>query len=253
MYLSRMQCRTFLTGAILGLVGLSALPSQAENKVVFPSALLAYAKLHRAAPKAAHTIAPGDPMHSVSGLQARIAKLLSPDPHAPKKSKAELEEERREVAAEMREEFMRRHSKNAGKARQEPKEEKEGARSAEWEAARLYQLQQRAFPNDTLDPNALFRASQQRDRLAPANGGIPAKPNAPKANGITVDAILPPNPTPVPIPVTAQWEFVGPRNGISGSFAGRVNALTYDPNNPSIIYLGAAKGGVWKTTDGGTN
>lgn len=34
---------------------------------------------------------------------------------------------------------------------------------------------------------------------------------------------------------------------------GRVTAIVVDPLNPQTIYLGAAQGGVWKTTDGGKN
>jgi photosystem II stability/assembly factor-like uncharacterized protein len=52
---------------------------------------------------------------------------------------------------------------------------------------------------------------------------------------------------------TTQWTSIGPapvqRSGIS--FSGRVRALAVDPTNTSIVYLGAADGGVWKTTDGG--
>jgi hypothetical protein len=35
--------------------------------------------------------------------------------------------------------------------------------------------------------------------------------------------------------------------------SGRVTGIATDPNNPSTIYIAAAGGGVWKTTDGGTN
>ena len=54
------------------------------------------------------------------------------------------------------------------------------------------------------------------------------------------------------------WEFVGPINyGVvetdASPVSGRVNALAYDRNRNGTRYLGAAMGGVWKTTDfGGT-
>ncbi len=35
--------------------------------------------------------------------------------------------------------------------------------------------------------------------------------------------------------------------------SGRVTALAINPANSNIVYLGAAQGGVWKTTDGGTS
>jgi len=33
---------------------------------------------------------------------------------------------------------------------------------------------------------------------------------------------------------------------------GRTTALAIDPTNTQVIYAGAAEGGVWKTTNGGT-
>lgn len=45
-----------------------------------------------------------------------------------------------------------------------------------------------------------------------------------------------------------QWEFAGPVN-----IGGRTSDLEYDPNNPEIIYAGAATGGVFKSTNGGLN
>lgn len=50
------------------------------------------------------------------------------------------------------------------------------------------------------------------------------------------------------------WRLIGPQpldfyplKGLSG----RVTALAVDPRNSNTVYLGAAEGGVWKTTDGG--
>lgn len=45
-----------------------------------------------------------------------------------------------------------------------------------------------------------------------------------------------------------QWQLRGPTN-----FMGRVTAVVADPTNPQTAYVGAALGGVWKTTDGGAN
>lgn len=42
------------------------------------------------------------------------------------------------------------------------------------------------------------------------------------------------------------WLFAGPTN-----VGGRISDLEYDPNNASIVYAGAATGGVFKSTDGG--
>lgn len=45
---------------------------------------------------------------------------------------------------------------------------------------------------------------------------------------------------------TAVWEFAGPTN-----IGGRISDIEYDPNNPDIVYAGAATGGVFKSTDAG--
>ncbi|GEQ87082.1 hypothetical protein ULMS_25900 [Patiriisocius marinistellae] len=58
---------------------------------------------------------------------------------------------------------------------------------------------------------------------------------------------------------TNPWVQVGPvdrplANGYAGyPGKGRVNVITEDPNNTDIMYAGTAAGGVWKTTDNGTN
>ncbi len=58
--------------------------------------------------------------------------------------------------------------------------------------------------------------------------------------------------------VTANWTPLGPFD-VTKSFdgnpcgAGRVNCIAFHPSNPSVFYVGAPSGGVWKTTDGGSN
>lgn len=55
----------------------------------------------------------------------------------------------------------------------------------------------------------------------------------------------------------AKWEFVGPTNQPKSSNneqptgLGRMNCVRFDPNNPDIIWAGAAFGGVWRSSDGG--
>jgi photosystem II stability/assembly factor-like uncharacterized protein len=50
------------------------------------------------------------------------------------------------------------------------------------------------------------------------------------------------------------WVPIGPRPIVDGTFAyaGRITALATVPGSPDVVYAGAAQGGVWKTTDGGT-
>ena len=57
-----------------------------------------------------------------------------------------------------------------------------------------------------------------------------------------------------------QWQSIGPapmKNSMMGSqpvdVSGRVRALAIHPTNSNIVYLGAAQGGVWKTTNGGAS
>ena len=61
---------------------------------------------------------------------------------------------------------------------------------------------------------------------------------------------------------TSAWSFIGPEPTIpllseaftgSPNVSGRVTAIAVDPTNASVIYIGGADGGVWKTTNGGTN
>ncbi len=56
------------------------------------------------------------------------------------------------------------------------------------------------------------------------------------------------------------WTNIGPVGiNMSSSFipywgtvSGRVRGLAVHPTNPNIVYVGAASGGIWKTTDGGS-
>jgi photosystem II stability/assembly factor-like uncharacterized protein len=46
----------------------------------------------------------------------------------------------------------------------------------------------------------------------------------------------------------AKWQFVGPRN-----VGGRVVDVAVDPVHPDTIYVAAATGGIWKSTDAGAH
>ncbi|MGB0838491.1 MAG: VPS10 domain-containing protein [Chitinophagales bacterium] len=55
-----------------------------------------------------------------------------------------------------------------------------------------------------------------------------------------------------------DWSYVGPTTLPQGSNAayagmGRVNAITFNPNNTSEIWVGSPSGGLWKSTTGGTS
>jgi photosystem II stability/assembly factor-like uncharacterized protein len=51
--------------------------------------------------------------------------------------------------------------------------------------------------------------------------------------------------------VDSPWEPLGPFNLSNGQ--GRINVIEVDPTDPNTIYVGAPSGGLWKTTDSGSN
>ncbi len=87
------------------------------------------------------------------------------------------------------------------------------------------------------DIQAIQRSIRARRLTASAGGSSPAASLA-----ATLDA--------------ANWVSIGPRPTDGGSTyvtAGRVNAIAIDPRDNNTVYIGAAEGGVWKTTDGGVS
>ncbi len=52
----------------------------------------------------------------------------------------------------------------------------------------------------------------------------------------------------------ANWTSLGPNTSPGGYGGnGRVNSIAFHPTNTSIIYIGAAGGGLWKSSNGGTS
>ena len=57
-----------------------------------------------------------------------------------------------------------------------------------------------------------------------------------------------------PQPGVCNWTPIGPGPVVvsaTTAFAGRVISIAFDPTDATIIYIGAANGGVWKSTDRG--
>ena len=54
--------------------------------------------------------------------------------------------------------------------------------------------------------------------------------------------------------LSGNWTAMGPSYS-SGGYAGlgRINCIAFHPINNSVIYIGAASGGIWKTSNGGSN
>lgn len=89
-------------------------------------------------------------------------------------------------------------------------------------------FEERAFPNNFIPKNAYANAYQQKKKLKIKNGNF--------REDIT-------------------WVSLGPTPGYYfnyGNITSRIVTGAYHPFNPNIIYVGAANGGVWKTTNGGT-
>src|SRR5467141_211590 len=101
----------------------------------------------------------------------------------------------------------------------------------------------RAFPQGFIPQGARQRALDRMHQMLQNEGRL----NAFIAPGIGFAAAG---------PTTSGWQFIGPR-ATSNSFwlpftSGRVTALAVNPNNSNNVYLGAADGGLWVTTDAGT-
>lgn len=89
--------------------------------------------------------------------------------------------------------------------------------------------EQRIFPFKQMPVNAYSNAYSQKQNLLGTSGFHD------KING---------------------WISIGPTPAVNtyyGNVSSRVVSVKYHPNNPEIIYLAAAYGGIWKTTNGGVN
>ncbi|MEO8210604.1 MAG: hypothetical protein ABI840_08575, partial [bacterium] len=90
--------------------------------------------------------------------------------------------------------------------------------------------EQRMYPNNFFPDNAYGNALNQREQLRQDQGFFINSRNL--------------------------WVNIGPTSGYYfsyGNIASRITTVKYDPLNPAVIYLGAAYGGVWKSTNSGAN
>ena len=88
--------------------------------------------------------------------------------------------------------------------------------------------EQRMFPDNFIPENSYAEAIDQRNELRQSQGFFLGANNT--------------------------WTSIGPTSGFYfsyGNISSRITTIKYDPVNPSIIYLGAAYGGVWKSVNGG--
>src|SRR5579884_2872558 len=99
---------------------------------------------------------------------------------------------------------------------------------------------QRAYPLGRIPVGARAKAveavrAMERTRSA----GPRAKIASAGPKGVTTDS--------------ANWSQIGPQptdQGLPDTSAGRVSAVAIDPRDNNTVYIAAAEGGVWKTTDG---
>jgi photosystem II stability/assembly factor-like uncharacterized protein len=90
-------------------------------------------------------------------------------------------------------------------------------------------FEQRAYPEGFFPEDAYRNAIQQRNKLRKQNTDLP---------------------------LSVNWVSLGPTPGTYfnyGNISSRIVTGAFNPLNPNIIYIGPANGGVWKSTDGGTN
>ena len=92
---------------------------------------------------------------------------------------------------------------------------------------------QRAIPYDTLSIHTYY--SESKKEIQKHINGVQNSPNA------------------------LQWSSVGPSGILSGfpahwgEVSGRIRGLAVHPTDPMTVYIGAAAGSIWKTTNGGTS
>jgi photosystem II stability/assembly factor-like uncharacterized protein len=99
---------------------------------------------------------------------------------------------------------------------------------------------QRAYPHGEIPADARLKALDEMNRLLE---------NERKQSGRR-------DVTPFVPASSSNWTSIGPAP-INTQYwlspvAGQVSAIAVDPRNASVVYIGTAAGGVWKTTNGGT-
>ena len=93
-----------------------------------------------------------------------------------------------------------------------------------------YFYEQRMYPNNFIPKDAYEKAYRQKEELKNSSGYAMTGP-------------------------FDSWTNIGPTTGFLfgwENISSRITTVQYDPNDGNTIYLGAANGGIWKSTDGGT-
>ncbi len=99
-----------------------------------------------------------------------------------------------------------------------------------------WEYKQRAYPHKRVPAGARLNALKELDAKQATEAAARAKSKS-------------------ALPPSTSWIMIGPQpenNVFWGPNSGRIAAVAVDPTNTNIVYAGAAQGGIWKTTDGGT-
>ncbi|MEO6693885.1 MAG: hypothetical protein ABIY50_06070 [Ignavibacteria bacterium] len=89
--------------------------------------------------------------------------------------------------------------------------------------------EQRMYPNNFIPKDAYKKAYEQKMKLT-------------RENGYAMNSVF------------GSWTNVGPTTGFYFAYSNitsRMATVMYDPNNANTIYIGAAAGGIWKSTNAG--
>ena len=111
--------------------------------------------------------------------------------------------------------------------------------------------EERAYPAKAIPAAAYLHARRQAARM-PTQPRVSSGRATNTAGGAVTAASAPTavvkwtsfGPRPIPSGATSKYNGVAP-------YSGRVTTIAHDPTNAAVAYLGAAEGGVWKTTDSG--
>lgn len=141
-----------------------------------------------------------------------------------------------------------------GPSREKPGREKDSAQQIK--RREQWFFHQRAYPLKHIPADARVRAVEHLERMR-ANRGTFMEHFLAQARPGSAPGETNANPQQITINMS-NWTPVGPEptsSAIFGETSGRVNALAVDPcdSTGNTIYAGGAQGGVWKTTNGGTN
>ncbi len=100
-----------------------------------------------------------------------------------------------------------------------------------------YFVEQRAYPQKTVSARERLRAWQQKQQMEKTLRRVKVS-TASTLNWVNI------GPAPMKRSTIGQQQV---------DVSGRVTALAVDPRNSNTVFLGAAQGGLWKTTNGGNS